>query len=239
MGKIINNDIIGGALLDYQLGNYTQNIITYSSIAGIDEMDIPFLFRSIDEMPIIEQKAIQLCSGYILDVGCGSGSHALHLQNKNFQVKAIDISKGAIKTCTLRGIKNAKVQDIWHIKNEKFDTILALMNGIGICGKLENLTPFLLHLKSLLNPNGQILLDSSDVIYMYEDINKETILSEKENYYGEVIFELIYKNKFSKLFNWLFVDFKTLQSHAKKAGLKCELIKEGYHYDFLVKMTIS
>lgn len=239
MGKIINNDIIGQALLDYQLGNYTENIITYSSIAGMDEMDIPFLFRSIDEMPIIEQKAMQLCSGNILDIGCGSGSHALHLQNKNLQVKAIDISKGAIETCTLRGIKNAKVQDIWHIKNEKFDTVLALMNGIGICGKLENLTPFLLHLKSLLNPKGQILLDSSDVFYMYEDANKEAILSESENYYGEVVFELIYKNQFSKLFNWLFVDFQTLQSHAKKAGLKCELIKEGYHYDFLVKMTIS
>ncbi|MCF6297984.1 MAG: class I SAM-dependent methyltransferase [Flavobacteriaceae bacterium] len=239
MNKETNNDIIGNALLDYQLGNFSENIITYSSIAGNDQMDVPFLFRSFDEMPIIEQKAMQLCHGNVLDIGCGAGSHALYLQNKNLKVKAIDISKGAIKTCIFRGVKNATIQNIWNVKNEKFDTILALMNGIGVCEKLENLTAFLLHLKLLLNPNGQILLDSSDVIYMYEEQNRETLLQKNEKYYGEVAFEMIYKNKFSKLIHWLFVDFNTLQSHAKNVGLTCDLIKEGYHHDFLVKLSLN
>lgn len=237
MGEIIDIDIIGKALLDYQTGNFNENIITYSSIGGNDEMDIPFLFRSYDEMPLIEQKAMDLCNGNILDVGCGAGSHALFLQNKNLEVKAIDISKGAIETSTLRGIKNAAVQNIWNIKNEKYDTVLALMNGVGICEKLVNLTSFLQHLKSLLKKKGQILLDSSDVIYMYEKEERETLLQETEKYYGEVVFEMVYKQQFSKLIHWLFVDFSTLKAHAKKAGLRCELIIEGFHYDFLVRLT--
>ena len=237
MKKENNIDIIGKALLDYQLGNFTENIITYSSIAGNDQMDVPFLFRSYDEMPIIEQKALDLCKGNILDIGCGAGSHALYLQNKHFNVKAIDISTGAIETCNLRGIKNASVQNIWNLKNEKYDTILSLMNGIGISEKLENLTTFLMHLKTLLKAGGQILLDSSDVIYMYEEEQRESISKETEKYYGEVTFEMVYQGQFSKLMLWLFVDFLTLKAHAKKAGLKCEIILEGYHYDFLVRLT--
>ena len=237
MGEIKDIDIIGKALLDYQKGNFIENIITYSSIGGNDQMDIPFLFRSYDEMPIIEQKALDLCIGNVLDIGCGAGSHALCLQDKNLKVKAIDISKGAIETCKLRGVKKAVVQNIWNIKNEKYDTILALMNGVGISEKIENLTAFLCHLKDLLDSKGQILLDSSDVIYMYEEQDRKAILQDDDNYYGEVVFEMVYQGQFSKLIHWLFADFSTLKAHAKKAGLRCELIIEGFHYDFLVKLT--
>jgi len=237
MKKKSDIDIIGKALLDYQSGNFIENIITYSSIAGNDEMDIPFLFRSYDEMPIIEQKALDLCKGKVLDIGCGAGSHALYLQNKNLKVKAIDISEGAIETCILRGIKNAVIQNIWRLKNEKYDTILVLMNGVGISEKLDKLTAFLVHLKHLLSAKGQIILDSSDVIYMYDEEKRETISKQTENYYGDVVFEMVYQGQFSKLIPWLFVDLTTLQAHAKKAGLKCEMILEGYHHDFLVRLT--
>ena len=238
MGKIINNDIIGTALLDYHSGNYTENINTHSSIAGKDEMELPWLFRTFHEMPVIEQTALQLCKGSVLDLGCGAGSHALYLQNKDFEVKAIDISKGAIETCIHRGVKNAKIQNIWDIDNEKFDTILALMNGVGISETLDNLTAFLNHLKTLLNKNGQILIDSSDVIYMYQGKNGEHHLPKNKNYYGEVLFELTYKNKCSKPLNWLFVSFDILKLYANEADLQCELIKEGYHYDYLAKLTL-
>lgn len=239
MDKKINSDIFGKALLDYQNNQFTENITTYSSVAGIDEMELSWLFRSFHEMPLIEQTALKLCKGSILDIGCGAGIHSLYLQNKNFETKAIDISKGAIATCILRGVKNAKVQNIWEIKDEKFDTILALMNGTGLCGKLENLDNFLIHLKSLLNENGQILIDSSDIIYMFKDDFGDLVLPDDKNYYGEVSYEFKYKNQFSKKFNWLFIDYPNLQSHAEKVGLKCEMIKEGYHYDYLAKLTLT
>jgi len=239
MSKIISNDIIGTALLDYQSGNFSENIISYSSVAGEDVMELEWMFRSFDEMPMIERTALQNCEGKVLDVGCGAGGHTLYLQNKNFEVKAIDISKGAIDTCKKRGIKNANVLNLMDLKNEKFDTILALMNGTGLCGKLDNLENFLIHLKSLLTKNGQILIDSSNIFYMYADDFGDVELPESKNYYGEVIFQLSYKEQFSDKFDWLFVDFNKLDYHANKVGLQCELIKEGYHHDYLAKLTIK
>ncbi len=238
MNKKINNDIIGTALLDYQSGNFSRNIKTFSSVAGKDEMELAWMFRSFDEMPMIEQTALELCSGRVLDIGCGAGNHALYLQNKKIEVKAIDISTGAIETCIKRGVKNAKVQDLMDLQNEQFDTVLALMNGTGLCGKLENFENFLIHLKSLLTKNGQILIDSSDIAYMYEDDFGDIDLPDSKNYYGEVVFQLSYKKQVSNKFDWLFVDFDKLKYHAKKVGLQCQMIKEGYHHDYLAGLTI-
>lgn len=232
-----NLDIFGKALIDYQTNNYTEDIITHSSLAGKDEMQLPYLFRSFEEMPKIEQKALKLSRGTILDIGCGAGSHSLVLQNKNLEITSIDISQGAIETCQLRGIKKAQLQDIWKFKNQKYDTILALMNGIGICGNLKNLIKFLLHLKSLLNVNGQILIDSSDILYMYEDDEGTYEIPEKE-YYGEVTYQFEYKKEKSNPFPWIFVDLESLSYYANKAGLKCELVLEGTHADYLARLTI-
>ena len=239
MIKKINKDIFGKALLDFQNNNFTENLMTYSSIAGIDEMELSWLFRSFHEMPLIEQTALKSCKGTVLDIGCGAGNHAFYLQNKNINVKAIDISKGAIETCIARGVKNAKKQSIWDLKDEKFDTVIALMNGTGLCGKLEKLDDFLIHLKSLLTENGQILIDSSDIIYMYKDDSGALTIPNSTNYYGEVNFEFKYKNEFSEKFDWLFIDFNKLKVHANNLGLKCEMKQEGYHYDYLAKLTLS
>jgi len=229
-------DVFGNALIDYQNGNYIEDIITISSIAGMDIMSLPYLFRSYNEMPIIEQIALDSCIDSVLDVGCGSGSHSIYLQQNNHRVKAIDISKGAIEVSILRGVKNAKVQNIYDLKNEKFHTILLLMNGVGICGKINNLNHFLDHLKSLLTIDGQILLDSSNIIYMFE--NKEYYIAKNENYDGEVTYTMEYKGKESKPFDWLFVDFDTLQKYALNSGLNCEMVIEGEHNDYLAKLTI-
>ncbi len=237
MGKIIVKDLFGRALLDYHFGNYTEDITTYSSIAGRDDMELPWLFRTFHEMPMLEQTALLLCKGDVLDIGCGAGSHTLYLQNKNLNIKAIDISEGAIKTSKERGVKNAMIQNIWDVKNEKYDTILALMNGVGISGSLNQLTPFLEHLKTLLQKDGQIIMDSSDVIYMYKNEMGEYNIPKGNNYYGEVTFEFKYKNQFSDKFKWLFIDSELLNKHAKEAGLQFELVKKGYHYDYLARLT--
>jgi len=233
-------DLFGKAILDFQTNNSPEDLITETTISEEDEMSVAYLFRSYDEMPQMEQKALQLAKGRILDVGCGAGSHSLTLQNdRNLDVTSIDISANAIQACTLRGLKKAKVQDVMTLENEKFDTILLLMNGAGMCGKLKNIPNFLLKLKSLLNPGGQILLDSSDIIYMFDDDEDggKWIPSNNE-YYGEIVFNISYKGEKEKPFDWMFIDYNTLQNAAFDNGLHCELILEGEHYDYLAKLSI-
>jgi SAM-dependent methyltransferase len=233
-------DLFGKAILDYQTNNQPEDLITETSISEPDEMSVAYLFRTYDEMPKIEQKALQLAKGKILDVGCGAGSHSLTLQNdRNLDVTSIDISKNAIQACTLRGLKKARVQDLMTLENEKFDTIIVLMNGPGICGTLANIPKFLLKLKSLLNTNGQIILDSSDIIYMFdEDEDGGKWIPSQNEYYGETVFTITYKNEKEEPLNWLFLDYNTLQNAAFANGLQCELILEGEHYDYLARLFI-
>lgn len=232
-------DLFGKAILDFQTNNYPQDLITETSISEADEMSVAYLFRSYDEMPKMEQSALQLAKGKVLDVGCGAGSHSLTLQNdRNLDVTSIDISPNAIQACTLRGLKKATVQDVMTLENEKFDTILLLMNGTGIFGTLKETPNFLLKLKSLLNPNGQILIDSSDIIYMFDADEDGGKWITGGNYYGELTFAVSYKNETEDTFPWLYLDYNTLQNAAFANGLQCELIMEGEHYDYLAKLSI-
>jgi SAM-dependent methyltransferase len=233
-------DLFGKAILDFQTNNLPEDLITETSISEIDEMSVAYLFRSFDEMPKLEQKALQLSKGKVLDVGCGAGSHSLTLQNdRNLEVTSIDISANAIEACKLRGVKNTRYQNLIDLDStEKFDTILLLMNGTGIFGTLKETPRYLKKLKSLLNPNGQILIDSSDIIYMFDDDEDGGKWIPGDGYYGELTFTVSYKKETEATFPWLYLDYNTLQNVAFAIGLECELILEGEHYDYLAKLSI-
>jgi SAM-dependent methyltransferase len=229
-------DLFGKAILDFQTNNTPENIITETNISEADAMDVAYLFRSYNEMPKLEKKALQLVKGKILDVGCGAGSHSLYLQEKGFEVTSIDISKNAIVACRLRGLKNTYVQNILDIENQTFDTILLVMNGTGIFETLAKTATYLQKLKSLLAPNGQILIDSSDIIYMFDEEEDGSKWVPADDYYGELTFTISYKNETEASFPWLYLDYNTLQNAAIANGLHCELIEEGKHFDYLARL---
>ncbi|NDI99407.1 class I SAM-dependent methyltransferase [Flavobacterium sp. LaA7.5] len=234
-------DLFGKAILDYQTNNNPQDLVTETSISEEDEMSVAYLFRDYNQMPKPEKKALQLAKGRVLDVGCGAGSHSLYLQNeKQLDVTAIDISANAIEACKLRGIKNARIKNVMDLENEKFDTILLLMNGAGMCGRLNKISDFLRQIKSLLNEDGQVLLDSSDIIYMFdEDEDGGKWIPTDNDYYGEVVFNISYKGEKEVPFNWMYIDYNTLQNAAHGNGLQCELVMEGEHYDYLARLTVK
>ena len=232
-------DLFGKAILDYQTNSSPENIITSTSISDEDEMEVAYLFRSFDEMPTLEQKALQLAKGRTLEVGCGAGSHGLYLQNeRNLDVHSIDISKNAIEACTLRGLKNAQAVDVLNIENEKYDTILLLMNGTGIFETLQKTPIYLQKLKSLLHPKGQILIDSSDIIYMFDEDEDGGKWIPSDKYYGELTFSLQYKKEKEVDFPWLYMDYNTLQNAAIANGLHCQIVLEGDHFDYLAQLTL-
>lgn len=244
-----DKDPMGAAILDFQQQGKAARLRVLSSMFEEDEMPVKHLFRSTREMPMLEQKALQLAKGRVLDIGAGAGCHALALQEKGLAVKAIDISPLSCEAMKLRGVKDAECINLFdpHLssgnhsgENQEqfeggFDTILLLMNGTGIAEKIENLPALFLRLKALLNPGGQILIDSSDLKYIYENEDGSFDINLNGAYYGEVDYQMIYKNVKGDRFDWLYVDFPLLKSIAETCGLHGELVEEGEHYDYLAR----
>ena len=232
-------DLFGEALMDYQEGAYTEDLITYTTLEQEDILPLPHLFRSYAEMPSLEQQALQLCKGKILDVGCGAGSHSLFLQENGHDVTAIDTSAGAVTTCRARGIKKVLHQAIQDYSGTKFDTILLLMNGIGIAQRISLLGPFLEHMKTLLNPGGQILTDSTDILYVFEEEDGGYRIPANQDYYGEVTFTVAYKGRKDEPFPWFYIDFSLLKDIAENHGFNCDLVCSGDHFDYLARLSIK
>ena len=237
-----DKDPMGIAMLDYLNGEHDESIIVRSDISEDDIIPVGYLFRNFEQMPEIEQKALLLCKGSTLDIGAGSGSHSLYLQNNGFDVTALDISTSACNCCLQRGVKNVLNTDIMRYNPEKkFNTLLMMMNGIGFTGTIAGLDAFLKKAKHLLNPGGQILLDSSDISYMFEDEDEEIIEiynSPDEPYYGEVTYIMEYKNISGRPFKWLFIDPALLKEKARKYEYDFKLLHRGKNHDYLARLTL-
>ena len=233
-----NNDPIGLAVSDYLAGEQQAEIIVESNLADDDYIPVRYLFREPAEMPEMEQVALENCKGKVLDIGAGAGCHALALQALGFDVTALDISEGAVAAMKEQGVKQVVRQDVFELTGA-YDTLLLMMNGIGIAGTLSGLDRFLEHAKKLLNPAGQILLESSDILYMYEDEDGSVVLDLNAGYYGEVKYNMKYKTQESGWFDWLFIDPAILEDYAVKHGYTFEVLFEGDAGNYLAKLTLT
>jgi SAM-dependent methyltransferase len=235
-----SRDPMGSAISDYYKNGRAAHLRVLSSMFEEDEMPIAHLFRSEQEMPQLEKRALTLVRGRVLDVGAGAGCHALALQEHGFEVKAIDVSPLSCDVMKARGIEDVECVNLFDTQlQSKFDTILLLMNGTGIAGKLSRLPLLLNRLKELMAEGAQILIDSSDLKYIYENEDGSMDIDLDGNYYGEVDYQMVYKNVKGDSFDWLYVDSTLLTASCKQCGLKCEIIEEGEHYDYLARITAA
>ncbi len=235
-----NKDPMGAAIADYFAKGKSAKLRVLSSQFEEDEIPTEQLFRTYDEMPLLEQEALNLATGHILDCGAGSGCHALALQDMGKDVEAIDISPLSVEVMKNRGVKEAYCVNLFDENYlQKFDTILMLMNGSGIIGKLENMGAFFAKMKQLLNPGGCIYMDSSDLRYLIEEEDGSFLIDLAGGYYGEIDFRMQYKQVKGEAFNWLYVDFQTLSYYANEHGFKAKLVKEGEHYDYLACLKMG
>lgn len=234
----VANDPMGAAIMDFHRNGKADTLKVMSSMFEDDEIPLETLFRRKEEMPEIEQIALEMASGRILDIGAGSGCHSLALQEMQKDVTAIDISPLSIEVMRERGVKKAVIQDFFAEDfREQYDTLLMLMNGTGIIGKMKNIGTFFAKARQLMAPGAQILVDSSDLAYIFEDEDGFFDTTEFDNYYGEIDFQMQYRNIIGEPFDWLYIDYETLEEYAAKYGFQAELVKEGEHYEYLAKLT--
>lgn len=241
MSKLLTtaHDPMGAAITDYYKTGKAAKLRVFSPDFDEDEIPVSTLFRSFDEMPAVEQDALRMATGKILDVGAGSGCHALALADMGKDVEAIDISELSVEVMKARGV-NARTADLFSPSFQgKYDTILMLMNGAGIIGSLKNMETFFARMKQLLNEGGAIFMDSSDIHYVFEDEDGSMLIDLNGDYYGELVYSMKYRNIIGPEFKWLYVDFDTLAYYASQNGFKAELITQGEHYDYLAKLTAT
>lgn len=229
MNKI--DDIYGTALYDFFKKEYESDLIVDTSYGKAEVIPIELFLKTQKQFTSLEHFALNLCKGKILDIGAGSGSHALYLQKKRKDVTALEISPLCARLMKERGINNVLIENIFEFENGNYNTLLLLMNGIGIAGTVEKLETLLIKLKKLLVPNGQILFDSSDINYIYDQNSFP-----KDHYYGEVKFRYTYKGQIGKWFNWLYIDQKLMGNLAKKHNLHFQVIYEQESGQYLGRL---
>ncbi|GAB2478000.1 hypothetical protein GCM10011375_19240 [Hymenobacter qilianensis] len=239
--SVTNSDPLGHALTAYLRGDKSATLTVHTNVSEDEPLPASYFFRSLWEMPELERRALEECQGRILDLGAGAGAHALELQNRGFSVRALDVSAGAVQVMEERGVREVAHHNLFDIpaSGEQFDTILMLMNGLGLVGTLDGLARFLKHARSFLAPGGQILATSSDVAYLYEDEEGALLIDLNGPYYGEIEYAMTYEGETGAPFQWLFVEASILQDYAEEAGYEMEIVAEDDQQQYLARMTLS
>ncbi|WP_303311182.1 bifunctional 2-polyprenyl-6-hydroxyphenol methylase/3-demethylubiquinol 3-O-methyltransferase UbiG [Hymenobacter sp. BT730] len=239
MSASVSPDPLGHALLAYLHSTDPKAVlVVHSNVADDEELPAQYFFRSLWEMPELERTALEECRGRILDVGAGAGCHALELQNRGFQVKAVDVSPGAVQVMEERGVREVACHDLFSLPPGHYDTILMLMNGLGLVGTLEGLEQFLEYARPLLLPGGQILATSSDISYLFEDEDGALVFNLNGPYHGEVEYRMTYKDETGAPFHWLFAGAGIVQDYAEAAGYEVEFVSEDEQEQYLVRLTV-
>ncbi len=231
---------LGEAIYDYYNGNLSACITVKSTVEEDRQVPVGAFFREKNKFPYLEKKALKLCKGYVLDAGAGAGSHALFLQNNGFAVTAMDISTKAVKVMQQRGLKNTVAADIYsYAPAEKFDTILLMMNGIGLAGTLDGLRKLLAHFRNMLKPNGQVIFDTTDINYVNEGSKaKSSLFGYQNDYYGTVFYQLNYKDENSEVYPWLYIDKETLERIAIEQGYWLDIVASKDE-QYLARLTVA
>ncbi|HYQ56173.1 MAG TPA: SAM-dependent methyltransferase [Draconibacterium sp.] len=232
------NDPFGQAIKEYFERGKAPQIHVNSNYTEGESIAPSYFFRNEKELPKIEKQALKYCKGKILDIGAAAGCHSLILQKKGFNVTALEKSKLAAEVMNNRGIVKVINADIYEYHETQYNTLLLLMNGAGIGGTINGLKTLLNQLKHLLLEGGKILLDSSDIKYLFEEEDgSHWVDMANNNYYGEMQYEVSFRKAKSK-FDWLFVDYNTLQLMASEIGFSCTMLEKGEHHDYLAQLKL-
>jgi 2-polyprenyl-3-methyl-5-hydroxy-6-metoxy-1,4-benzoquinol methylase len=227
---------LGIMLLDYFKGDQTAECTVLSNVEEDSTLKGSLFFRN-EGISELETIAINHCEGKILEIGAGVGIHSLELQNAGYDITAVEISQHCSEIMKTQGIKNIINTDFFSYEFEqKFDTILLLMNGIGFVEDFKGLERFFLIANKILETNGKLIFDTTDISYATENQKSKASIKKISEYFGIVWYSLLYKNWVGKPYKWLYLDYTMLKKIALKNGFKTRILHEN-DSQYLVECT--
>jgi cyclopropane fatty-acyl-phospholipid synthase-like methyltransferase len=231
---------LGMALLAYHSGN-TDACFTITRDDGFEQTVPVKVFSEAHQFPDIEVRALDLCFGTVLDVGAAAGRHSLELHRRGMEVWSLDVLPETKQIMSERGVPRPNIGDVLSYSERVFDTVLMLMNGIGMVGTPQRLDEFLRHAHRLASPGGQILCDSIDVSVTQAPIHVayRTKNIERGFYPGQQRFTIKYEGVLGAPFDWLHLDFASLAKHCQAADWNCQLIHQKPDGHYLARIIQS
>ncbi len=228
-------------MLAYFRGESSAELMIRRDDGLEDAVPVSHFFREPAEFSPIERAALERCRGHILDIGAGSGLHALSAQSRGFTVTAIDMSHHAVEIMIRRGVHDARCADIFAFFSGPFETLLMLGHGIGMVESLQGLDRFLAHAHGLASRDGQLLLHSVDVRrtddprhLAYHEANRQA-----GRYIGTIRIQFEYRGHTGPPCDWLHVDPETLTERADRAGWVAELVRVEESGEYLARLSRS
>lgn len=225
-------DILGKALYDYYKKRFKKPLLLHNNYGKPERQPLHVFFQDQDSMPDMELFALSLCRGRILDIGAGAGRHSVALAQQGLDVTSIDSSPACVRLMHERGLPHVIQCDIHSYNEDRYDTLLLMMNGIGLCQTLDALEPLLGKFRELLKPGGQVIFDSSDISYLYLDE-----LFPNDRYFGEIDYCYEYRGEMGDWFKWVYIDKETMQFKAEKAGFNFQIIYQDSGDQYLARLT--
>ena len=225
-------DPLGKAMLDYQEGKFQPPLLINNYYGPPEEMAVSTYFRKPEEFSDLEQYALSLCKGEILDIGAGAGVHSLYLQENGKKITALEMSNHSCEVMRRIGVRDVVERDIFLYHGFQYDTLLLLMNGLGIVSNLASLPSALSHFAGLLKPGGQIICDTSDISYLFDEGQPHP-----GGYYGEIDYQFEYCKETGPWFQWLYLDHDTCAEVVKDSGWHFQIVYEDNAGQYLMRLT--
>lgn len=213
----------------------------------VEPMDTGWYFRGPDDWQPATRQALRYVRGRVLDLGCGAGSHALHLQGQGHEVLGIDHSPLAIKVCRARGLKHAEPRSVTQVSSAlgTFDTILMLGNNFGLMANRRRARWLLRRFASMTSPDACIIAQSINV---YATKHRPHLAYHRRNRRrgrmgGQIRMRVRYQAYCSPWFDYLMVTPEEMQGILRGSPWRAKRwlghTKTGFYTAVLVKRARS
>jgi SAM-dependent methyltransferase len=231
---------LGAALLAYHNGRHDALLRIDSDVFDSEDVAVRHYYRpDKDSLEDLDRRALERCTGAILDAGAGAGRHALDLQCRGHEVTAIDVAEDAVQVMLDRGISDVRQGDIFTSDLGSYDTILLLMNGIGLAGRHEDLQKLFNRFDDLLKPGGRVVFDAAGLDTEISSLDAESLsqMAMGKPHLGEVFFRLTFDDLEGSWYPWLFPTSTQVGDAAHNAGFDFTVIGRGARGAFLAEVT--